>query len=128
MSSITKAIDSGLIKSCHDLSEGGLGVAAAEMAFTGDYGIELFLRKVPRSKDVMRNDHVLFSESNSRFLVEGSEKQRDSFEALMKNVDYAVVGKTRRDSRFLVRGLDGKVIVDTGIDELRQAWTSTLEG
>jgi len=128
VNSITKAIDSRLIKSCHDLSEGGLGVAAAEMAFTGGYGIELFLRKVPRSKDVMRNDHVLFSESNSRFLVEVSEKQRGSFEALMKNVDYAVVGKTRRDSRFLVRGLDGKVIVDTGIDELRQAWTSTLEG
>ena len=45
---VTKAIDSGLIKSCHDLSEGGLAVAAAEMAFAGGYGLELDLGKVPR--------------------------------------------------------------------------------
>ena len=44
---VTKAIDSGLIKSCHDLSEGGLAVAAAEMAFAGGYGLELDLCKVP---------------------------------------------------------------------------------
>ena len=42
---VTKAIDSGLIKSCHDLSEGGLAVAAAEMAFAGGYGLELDLAK-----------------------------------------------------------------------------------
>ena len=128
MESITKAIDSRLIKSCHDLSEGGLAVAAAEMAFAGGYGTELFLKKVPRSKDVMRNDYVLFSESNSRFLVEVSEKQREDFEASMKNVDYAVVGKIQGDTRFLVYGLDGKVVVDTSTDELRQAWGSTFGG
>ncbi len=44
---VTKAIDSSLIKSCHDLSEGGLAVAAAEMAFAGGHGLELDLRKVP---------------------------------------------------------------------------------
>ena len=32
---VTKAIDMGEAKSCHDLSEGGLAVAAAEMAFAG---------------------------------------------------------------------------------------------
>jgi len=128
MNAITQAVDFRLIKSCHDLSEGGLAVAAAEMAFAGGYGIELFLRKVPRSRDVVRNDYVLFSESNSRFLVEVSEKQREDFEALMKNVDCAVIGKTQRDTRFLVNGVDSRVVVDTGIDELRQAWRSALEG
>ena len=42
---VTKAIDEGLVKSCHDLSEGGLAVAAAEMAFAGGYGLEIDLRK-----------------------------------------------------------------------------------
>jgi len=126
--SITEAIDSRLVKSCHDLSEGGLAVVAAEMAFTGGYGIELFLQKVPQSKNAMRNDYVLFSESNSRFLVEVSEKQREGFEASIENVDYAVVGETRGDTRFLVYGLDGKVVVDTSIDELRRVWRSALEG
>jgi phosphoribosylformylglycinamidine synthase len=31
------AITAGLVRSCHDLSEGGLAVAAAEMAFAGDW-------------------------------------------------------------------------------------------
>ena len=128
MNSITKAIDSSLIKSCHDLSEGGLAVAAAEMGFAGGCGIELFLRKVPRTTNTMRNDYVLFSESNSRFLVEVSEKQKEDFEALMKNVDYALIGKTQRETRFLVYGLDGKVVVDTSMDKLRQTWKGTLEG
>ena len=66
---VTKAIDSGFVKSCHDLSEGGLAVAAAEMAFAGGYGLEIDLSKVP-GKELTRNDFVLFSESNSRFLIE----------------------------------------------------------
>ena len=80
---VTKAIDLGLIKSCHDLSEGGLAVAAAEMAFAGGYGLEIDLGKVPR-KELERNDFVLFSESNSRFLLEVAENDRRKFEALMK--------------------------------------------
>ena len=80
---VTKAIDSGLIKSCHDISEGGLAVAAAEMAFAGGYGLELDLAKVP-SKELTRSDFVLFSESNSRFLIEVSEMDMHEFEAQMK--------------------------------------------
>ncbi len=38
-----QAIKQGLILSCHDLSEGGLAVAAAEMAFAGGVGVELKL-------------------------------------------------------------------------------------
>ena len=32
------AIDAGLVRACHDLSEGGLAVALAEMAFAGGFG------------------------------------------------------------------------------------------
>ena len=74
---VTKAIDQGIVKSCHDLSEGGLAVAAAEMAFAGGYGLEIDLGKVP-GKDLIRNDTVLFSESNSRFLIEVEERDRAS--------------------------------------------------
>ncbi len=80
---ITKAIDSNIIEACHDISEGGLAVAAAEMAFAGGYGIKLDLAKVP-SKEIGRNDFLLFSESNSRFLVEINKKDKDNFEFIMK--------------------------------------------
>ena len=76
---VTEAIDEGLVKSCHDLSEGGLAVAAAEMAFASGYGLEIDLCKVP-SKEVERNDFALFSESNSRFLIEVAEADKEDFE------------------------------------------------
>jgi phosphoribosylformylglycinamidine synthase len=44
-----RAMDSGLVRACHDLSEGGLAVAAAEMAFAGGFGARLFLGQVPHA-------------------------------------------------------------------------------
>jgi phosphoribosylformylglycinamidine synthase len=124
---VTKAIDSGLIKSCHDLSEGGLAVAAAEMAFAGGYGLELDLCNVP-SKALERNDFVLFSESNSRFLIEVSETDRQEFEALMKGKTCAKIGKVIEDEKLLIHGLNQKIVVDASLAELRHSWKKTLSG
>jgi len=124
---VTRAIDCGLVKACHDLSEGGLAVAAAEMAFAGGYGLELDLRKVP-AKGLRRDDFVLFSESNSRFLVEISEKARDEFEGLMKGRVCAEVGKVSKSPRLCVRGLGGEVVVDAALGDLLKSWKKTLSG
>ncbi|MGD0406548.1 MAG: phosphoribosylformylglycinamidine synthase subunit PurL, partial [Candidatus Bathyarchaeia archaeon] len=124
---VTKAIDLGLIKTCHDLSEGGLAVAAAEMAFAGGYGLELDLGKVP-GKALERSDFVLFSESNSRFLVEVSEKDGQEFEALMKGKACAKIGKVTKDEKLLIHGLNQKIVVDASLAELRRSWKKTLSG
>jgi len=89
--SIIEAIDSRYVKSCHDLSEGGLAVAAAEMSFSSGYGMALHLENVPRTEKMSRNDFLLFSESNSRFLVEVPQKRREDFENLMKGNVYAAM-------------------------------------
>ena len=122
---VTKSIDEGLVKSCHDLSEGGLAVAAAEMAFAGDYGLELDLCKVP-GKELARNDFVLFSESNSRFLIEVAEADREVFEDLMKGKNCTLIGKVTQEQKFLVKGLNGKVAVDSSLETLRRSWKKTL--
>ncbi len=122
---MTKAIDLGLVKACHDLSEGGLAVAAAEMAFAGGYGIELHLQKVPR-KNLHRNDFVLFSESNSRFLVEVSQEAKSEFEAVMKGTAFAEIGRVTKSPRFCVYGLRGNLIVDASINDLLTCWKRTL--
>jgi phosphoribosylformylglycinamidine (FGAM) synthase-like enzyme len=75
---------------------------------------------------VSRNDFVLFSESNSRFLVEVPQKNKKSFEALMKNVDFAEIGKVKKDSILSVIGLDGKKQIHADLEELRKRWKSTL--
>jgi phosphoribosylformylglycinamidine synthase len=122
---ITKAIDSGFVKACHDLSEGGLAVAAAEMALAGGYGIELDLKNVP-SKTIDRNDFMLFSESNSRFLVEVAEKATDDFTALMKGKTFGAIGKITKTSKITINGLDRKTVVDASVSDLRRNWKQTL--
>jgi len=70
---VVGGIERGAIVSCHDISDGGLAVAIAEMCIGGDIGAELDLSKIGK----MRSDAKLFSESNSRWLVElrrGREK------------------------------------------------------
>lgn len=122
--SIVDAIDNGLVRSCHDLSEGGLAVAVAEMAFTGGCGVDLWLKNVPRPHSLARNDFVLFSESNSRFLVEANEKNAEDFEELMLGNACEQIGTTRKDLSFTVHGLNGKTLVETDLATLRKAWKS----
>lgn len=122
---ITKAVDSRLVKACHDLSEGGLAVAAAEMTFSGGYGMELHLKKIPM-KNINRNDLALFSESNSRFLVEVPNEAKEEFEALMKGNTCAEIGKVTKTPRLCVYGLKGEVVTDASINELLSSWKRTF--
>jgi phosphoribosylformylglycinamidine synthase II len=128
MNSITNAIDSGYVKSCHDLSEGGLAVAVAEMALSGDYGIELNLKNVPKSSEMKRNDYILFSESNSRFLVEVAEKNREDFEKLMEGNIFSTAGRVKKSDILSVNGIDGEHIVDVRLTRLRNAWKRAFGG
>jgi phosphoribosylformylglycinamidine synthase II len=122
---VTKAIDEGLVKSCHDLSEGGLAVAAAEMAFAGGKGLEIELSKVP-GKELKRNDFALFSESNSRFLIEVSERDRGLFEELMWGKGCVQVGKVTKVQKLVVKGLNGKIVIDASLEALRRSWKSAF--
>jgi phosphoribosylformylglycinamidine synthase II len=128
MDTITKAIDRRLVVACHDISEGGLAVTAAEMAFSGGIGLNLDLKEVPREKNVNRNDLLLFSESNSRFLVEVPEKHVREFESIATDVPHASIGRVIKDDSFLIKGLQGRSIVVTDTRELLTRWKMGLEG
>ncbi len=122
---VTDAIDEGLVKSCHDLSEGGLAVAAAEMAFASGYGLEIDLSKIP-TKEVVRSDFALFSESNSRFLIEIAEADKEDFETLMKGKNCTLIGKVTKEPKLLITGLNGKSAIDASLETLRHSWKKTL--
>ncbi|MEA3253573.1 MAG: phosphoribosylformylglycinamidine synthase subunit PurL, partial [Chloroflexota bacterium] len=83
MDKLSKASEKGIVSACHDLSEGGLGIAIAEMAFAGGIGARINLKAVPLGEPIDRDDLILFSESNSRFLVEIAPECRGEFERTM---------------------------------------------
>ncbi len=127
MDAVTRAHNLNLTRACHDLSEGGFAVAAAEMVISGGYGARLHLKNVPRKRDIDRNDFMLFSESNSRFLVEVPKNLSGEFEATMKDVPHAHVGEVTADPQLTVYGLDDNLVVEAGLEELLSAWKSYME-
>ncbi|MDI6758948.1 MAG: phosphoribosylformylglycinamidine synthase subunit PurL [Candidatus Omnitrophota bacterium] len=129
---LSAAGKAGMIKAMHDCSEGGIAVAAAEMAFSGGLGMELFLGEVPyktkcevRSAKYERNDFILFSESNSRFIVEVDRKNQKAFEQALKGVPFGLIGCVNNKKEFRVYGLD-KVCIEVDISALKQAWQKPL--
>jgi len=123
------AIQQRLVRSCHDLSEGGLAVAAAEMAFSGGLGAKIQLDKLPVSAEGGGLDDLqgLFSESNCRYLVEVSQENKDALLALFDGLPAAVVGETCEDGVLEVTGKDGAgEILSESIEELRTIWKEPL--
>ncbi len=131
---LSRASGLGLIKAMHDCSEGGIGVSAAEMAFSGGLGMEIFLQEVPyrkshianRISQIARNDFILFSESNSRFIVEVERKKQKEFEKILKGIPFGLIGCVSKSKDFKVHGLDGKVCINADINELKEAWQRPL--
>ncbi len=119
---VTEAIDKGLVKACHDLSEGGLGVALAEMSFAGGYGAEVELSRVITQEE-LRDDFILFSESNSRFLIEVSPDKAEEFERVFSEVHCSRIGKTLKERELVVLS-SGKEILRGSLGELKDAWKS----
>ncbi len=123
---LASAITDGLVRACHDCSEGGLGVAIAEMAFAGGFGAEIELKHVPKSDDVVGNDVALFSESNSRFIVEVAPAKQAAFEKRLTGAPFAQIGSVTSLQRLIIHGLDGQRVVDADLHLLKEAWQKTL--
>ena len=123
-----QAVVDGLIASCHDLSDGGLAVAAAESAFAGGFGMAVELGRVPfKGADSDRLDEtLLFSESASRLLVTVHPDKAAGFEEAMAGDAFARIGEVTANKRLLVNGLSGAVVVNADIMELKEAWQGPL--
>jgi len=125
MRALHRAIRAGLVRACHDLSEGGLAVAAAEMAFAGRLGMALDLAALPRAANVDRDDVALFSESSARFLVEVAPEHAAAFEAALAGRPVARLGYVTDDGMLHVRGLAGDTVITCPIADLLRAWQAT---
>ncbi|MDD5281414.1 MAG: phosphoribosylformylglycinamidine synthase subunit PurL [Candidatus Omnitrophica bacterium] len=123
---LNKASEKGLVRAMHDCSDGGLGVALAEMVFSGGLGADIFLSEVPYESSARRNDFLLFSESNSRFVVEVNKKNKEEFERLLRGIDFGLIGCLASSNEFKIYGLDGKVCVEADSRRLKESWQEPL--
>jgi phosphoribosylformylglycinamidine synthase subunit PurSL len=121
-----RAIHAGTIRSCHDMSEGGLAVAAAEMAFAGGCGLELDLQPLAEASQIADSATLLFSESNTRFLVEVPSEQRAAFEQHLAGLPCTLIGQVAPHDRLTVRAED-QTIIDSSLADLKAAWLRPLD-
>ncbi|HEC79590.1 MAG TPA: phosphoribosylformylglycinamidine synthase subunit PurL [candidate division WOR-3 bacterium] len=102
MRRLHRAIEQGLVLSCHDLSEGGLGLCIAEMAMSGDIGAEIDLDRVVYDGVKKRHDFILFSESNTRFLVEISREKAVEFKQIFNNIPHTRIGSAIKEKEVRI--------------------------
>ena len=124
------AIIAGLVRGCHDLSEGGLAVAAAEMCIGGQLGMELSLANVPTggaAAGKLDDARLLFSESNSRFLVEVDEEKVPRFKKWMAGMPAVEIGEVTAGPYLVIRGSGGAPAVSATWQDLRKAWQGTFK-
>jgi len=111
------------IAACHDLSEGGLGVCLAEMAIGGDIGATIDVAEVANG---LRTDVKVFSESNTRWVVEVKQEAQTEFEKQLKkeNISFTLLGKTKGNYLIIKDGT--KTVVDLSVDILRECWRKPI--
>jgi len=133
MVAVQRAVEAGLVRACHDLSEGGLAVAAAEMAFSGGVGMALDLSAVPVSRAGFQGDApistaaLLFGESAGRFLLEVPEANINALHEVLGDVAYGRVGAVTDTGRLVIVGLDNGRLIDADAAELKAAWQRTFD-
>lgn len=105
--SVLHLIRSGLLRCAHDCSKGGLAVALAEMAALGDTGVIIDFAAVPNY--CVRLDDLLFSESQSRYLVGTKEPDRVGEILSAKRVAFASIGRAE-GSRVVFTNRKTKIV------------------
>jgi phosphoribosylformylglycinamidine synthase len=135
------SIQAGHVVACHDLSEGGLAVAAAEMALAGGLGARLSLDAVPhniaeRSSEALTVT-LTFSESNTRFLCEVPREQQAAFEEKLQaaDVSFGCLGHVTQSSRLQITTEEAQQeaypestpwLIDAPLETLKEAWQAPL--
>jgi phosphoribosylformylglycinamidine synthase len=118
-----RAILQATVRACHDLSEGGLAVAAAEMAFAGDLGARIEISKVPVVR-ALAPHAILFSESAPRYLVEVRPTLRPEFEGLFAGLPHACVGQVIAQQVLQFVDHEKDLLIDEPLSALKAEWQS----
>jgi len=113
-----QANQSGSVMACHDISEGGLLAALAEMCLGGGMGVAIDL---PANE---RADYSLFNETAGCFLVELADS--DQVRELFKNIPYIILGCTTADANISVTQANNNLF-NISTAKLFTAWQKPMQ-
>jgi len=107
-----ESIQAGIISSAHDCADGGLAVTLAECCITGKKGA-----KVEINTNI-RNDALLFGETQSRIVVSLPEKNLDSLKEIANKYEapIQILGKVEGDNLKIGN------LIDVKVEQLKKAW------
>ncbi|MBX9688473.1 MAG: hypothetical protein K2X27_17320 [Candidatus Obscuribacterales bacterium] len=133
------AIKAGLVKSAHDLSEGGLGVALSESCIGSGLGAMILTHRMssaaaacireedPLKREMLtRLDFALFAEGPARLLLSIDPKDREAFEEQMSAFSCIELGRVSSDSKLRFINAEQNEVFAVEISELLQAWETLL--
>ncbi len=124
---LATALKRGLIRSSHDLSDGGLAVALAESALGGRCGAQVTLDEIPGYFLHQASDaQLLFSESPSRFLLSIAPGNWEEVQKLFNGTPLSVIGVVTSSPKLVVESR-GKRVLEAELDELLTAWNTLAE-
>jgi phosphoribosylformylglycinamidine synthase len=111
------------ISSCHDISEGGLGICLSEMSIGGNIGAKIDISDINKN---LRDDFILFSESNTRWIVEIKNKNCSNFENILNKyeIPFNMIGKTK-GKKLTIKNRTSQ-IVNLNIEDIRNKWKKAL--
>ncbi|OIB01566.1 phosphoribosylformylglycinamidine synthase II [Paenibacillus sp. LC231] len=117
---VLKAIQSGLVQSAHDVSEGGLAAALAESCISGSVGAS-----VQWSTD-LRNDIALFSESQSRIVLSVSPDHKNALEKLLQEADVPFTALGVVGGNKLSININGASALEESVEALKSVWEDAI--
>ncbi|UCC91479.1 MAG: phosphoribosylformylglycinamidine synthase II, partial [Candidatus Aenigmatarchaeota archaeon] len=122
-----EAIESGIINSAHDCSEGGLAVTLAESCITNQnrmFGAKIKLDEL--KSDKIRLDEILFGESPSRIVISLNKDNLSALEQIAEkhSVPYHVMGEVGGEN--LVIQYKGKNIIGLSLEKLNDVWRDAI--
>ena len=125
---IATLIAAGHVASAHDCSDGGLLVAAAEMAFAGRVGLDLDLDQVPATEPLSPVASC-FAETPSRYLLEVAPHHLDPAANALRDagIAFATLGTFADHDRLTARNTADGQLLDEPLDKLRDAWLAPLD-
>ncbi|MFM2170042.1 MAG: hypothetical protein RI957_271, partial [Verrucomicrobiota bacterium] len=117
-----QARTAGLILSAHDVSEGGLITALAEMAFSEKAGVEIDLNDLGGLPPAV----ALFSESTGRILIEVMPEDLAALQQHFVGENFTVLGKAVAGHRDLTVAHAGKELLRDDLKSLKVIWQQRL--